>query len=320
MRTFFRGRLVRVVAAASLITGIAVVSQGPPASAGVGVPACAPTGAVPDINGVYSPANTCVNNLQRTLVFVGESIISDGVNFAGTGSNVGAGGYGFWGVCVLVDWAPEDGTNNHTSVNTTPCSFNTTGGTYSAPGNEQFVGSTLSGTEGHNLSCNASPSCPFPVLPDANGASTLNWDPSSQPSCINSSGGGTSSFTAKNAIGNTETWTSNYTWSGSLNNFVGSIGNGAGTYAFNAKIETAAYPVGDRVPLGFGSNTAPLFDYGNWGTSQLDRTDAGCLDKTIVQKVPALGPGGQSVSSLIGLRDILVAGTATWDISAPGVG
>lgn len=269
-----------------------------------------PTGSVPAIPGLYSPADTCVKTLQRTLVFVGQAILNNGVNFAGVGDpslvnsagKAGGGNYDFDGICVMVDWQEGTGTTAPSAAAPIPCVFGTTGGHYEGPTSTgNFVGQTLEGKTGNNLN---------PAIPTTPNANVFGWDPNNQASCFNSSGGGTSAFTSKGAFGQ-ETWTSTYTWTNSLNNFVGTINKGTTSGKFNAKIRTDADPAADKNKLGDRTSN---FTY----AIDVDRTDAGCLDKTIRQHVPAYG--GSLSASRVGLQALTVTGTATWDIVAPGLG
>lgn len=311
-----RRKATRLLVAGSLLAGMALVGVSGSASADIlPIDNCntkVPTGSVPRVPGIYDPADTCIKRMERTLVFVGQAILNNGVNFAGVGDpNItnsagrkGGGNFDFDGICVMVDWQNGTGHSAPSASAPVPCVFGTTGGHYHGPtANGNFVGQTLGGRTGNNLDPRV------PVLPDANSASGLNWNPGDQASCFNSSGGGTSAFTSKGAFGS-ETWTSSYTWTNSLNNFVGTISNGSLTGKFNAKIRTDADPAADRVKLGDRTSN---FTY----NLDVDRTDAGCLDKTINEKVPAYGAGAKS---RLGLQALLVAGTATWDIQAPGLG
>lgn len=276
-----------------------------PAQAGPSVPVCAPTGSVPAVP-LYAPADTCVRNLHRTLVFVGQSILTDGVNFAGTGSGASSFTYDFDGDCVMVDWTTGTQTSAPSVSRAVPCVFGTTGGEVHQPQpGKNFVGQVLSGTEGHK-------DVPaVPVLPNANGAGPypLNWDSDTQPSCFNSSGSGTSTFQSYNALGNLESSTSVYSWENGLNNFTGKVTTAGVDYPFNAKIETAAEVAADKVKLG---DRTSGFAY----AIDVDRTDAGCLDKNLHAINPAYDPVSPS---RIGLQAILVVGSATWNIQAPGI-
>lgn len=266
-----------------------------------------PTGSpIPAIPGVLNPQPTCVKSLQRTLVFVGQAILNNGVNFAGTGSGAAGGTFDFDGICVMVDWQNGTGTSAPVIGGLTPCVFGSTGGYYTKPGDKgNFVGQTLEGKTGNNLN---------PAIPTTPNANVFDWNPDDQASCFNSSGGGTSVFTSRGALGS-ETWTSTYTWNNSLNNFVGGIFKGTGTVPanaprFNAKIRTDADPAADVVKIGDRTSS---FTY----AIPVDRTDAGCLDKTLHQ----LNPAYDNVSpSRIGLQALVVSGNATWDIVAPGLG
>lgn len=303
---------MRLGVSAALLAGVAMVGTGGSASADpVRDNACAnkaPTGSVPAIPGVYAPADTCINHLQRTLVFVGQSILTNGVNFGGMGDpsfvnsagKAGGGNFGFDGICVMVDWQSGTGSSAPSANAPIPCEFNTSNGHFEGPtATGNFVGQTLEGKTGTNVN---------PAIPNTPNANVFGWDPNNQASCFNSSGGGVSAFTSKGAFG-TETWTSTFTWTNSLNNFVGNITNGTMSGKFNAKIRTDADPAADKNKLG----TRPDYTY----AFDVDRTDAGCLDKTL----HGLNSSYDNVApSLLGLRALLTVGTATWDIVAPGLG
>jgi hypothetical protein len=235
--------------------------------------------AVPVIGGapVLGAQDPCAE-LVRTLVFVGSANISNGVNFAGTGTGAAGGSFTFDGDCVMVTWEVPPGPDVSAPVDplVTTCGFNTTSGTYGAPTNPNPiinpVGAAIEG---------ASP-----------GYTGLDWAPSTQASCLNSNGSGTSSFTSDGALTPAETWTASYTWTNSLNNLRGSITKGTASYGFDAKIEGHADPR---------------------AADPLDKTDAGCLQKTLNALT------GSASGASTGLNTILIVGTSTWRSVVPTI-
>jgi hypothetical protein len=307
---FSRARGLRALAAGVILAGCSLVAGVSSAHASIGG-FCQPT---PDGSPIIGPSDGCTE-MHRTLVFVGQSSIDNGVNFAGTGQDGsdpggGTGGGGHFdftgggsnlGGCVMVDW--DGNTVSGPGLVVSDCHFNTTNGFYFGPATADPVVRNLVGT------CSAL----YPVLgfdPDGNGTGalspgcpvngavgTVNHNPAaSQANCFNSSGRGTSSFISQGLPGGTETWTSSYTWSNALTNLRGSISNGSLTMPFDAKIRADADPAG---ALGRGD--------------LLDANAAGCLQKTAKQLQ------GQATNGNDGLNSILVVGTATWRLDIPVV-
>jgi hypothetical protein len=301
----FVGFSVAVLLAASGIFGVATS-----ASASVTVITCDPNGgpgtvagqtlpqnpgvSVPVLGKVVGPENPCAN-LNQTLVFVGTADISNGVNFIGTSSGAAGGNFNFTGECVLVNWSSpaRSAVLTHGAPvvsGVTSCTFvpGATTGTYTAPGAGR---NPILGPVGDAIGANV------PVAGPA-----LAIDPAAQASCFNSSGSGSSVFTANGV----DTYSSTYSWDGSLNNLRGSISDPSGTsHVFDAKIETAADPAALAGGLYPKTPQAGAYD-------AFDATDAGCLQKTA-----ALGvndPSGRT-----GLNDILIVGTATWDSRTPSL-
>jgi len=282
----------RLFVAAVLAGGLSTVASLVPTAAHAVGTGCGPSDGVPPVGpgvgSLYEPAQTCVD-AHQSLIFVGESFLTDAVNFAGTGTGAGGFTYEYVGYCVLVNW--DDATQSTSIISgqgTTGCDFQTTNGHVESP-NNSFVGDAP--TNGLGLY-----------------TAPLFWGPSSanggnQPGCLNSNGGGISTFTTKDAAGNATSYSSNYTWTNTLNNFTGSISTPSGLKVFNAKIQTAADPAADF--------TRP--DKAKVYQTPLDRTDAGCLDKNI-----NMSSGLLTAGPTLGLSNILVVGTATWDMSAPG--
>jgi len=279
----------------------------PVSNPGVTVPSAVPVlgGAV-----LVGNQNPCAD-LHRTLVFIGTADISNGVNFAGNGADTngteppfgtaGGGSYNYTGDCVMVNWdSPAASAVASRNLTPTDCFFNTVNGTYSNPSQANPVinpvGTALGG-----------------VNP------ALAFDPQLQASCFNSSGTGTATFTAKGLDraltppGTTETWTSNYNWNNSLDNLRGTIsgtdshGNNLGSHSFDAKIEAHA----DPAALAGGLDPKSQFTT----YDAFDTTDAGCLQKTLA-KLGVPGTGNANANA-IGINDILIVGTSTWDTVTP---
>ena len=271
--------------------------------------------------------------LVRTLVFVGHADIDNGVNAAGVGGTVSiqggdkpcvwnedgslatgpcdegnnGGNFKFKGDCILVNW--DDATASGVTGTPADCDFAPTTGFYTRP---NFHG-TQGGGGGGLFGCiengaggtDAHAQCPsgWGGTPsgmgglDENGNTGLNFEPSGQASCTASDGVGTSTFIS--GLGQSDKWSSSYTWNNALNNLRGTIWAGLPTdqgsstnYIFDAKIETQADPREVNV-----------------GEEPTDTTAAGCLEKTVATLNPVDSSGPRT-----GLNDILVVGTASWRV------
>jgi hypothetical protein len=263
-------------------------------------------GAVPAVGGtqVLGPQDPCAE-LYRTLVFVGTASISNGVNFGGTGAGTAGGTFGFDGICVMVSYEdPTDSSIPTGDPTVSDCQFGTTDGEYHNPSQQTPIikQAFADGPNGGEPAPNGNPV-----------GNLLHWDPLSQASCFDSSGSGTSVFTSTSPLGAVETWTSSgYMWENGLSNLRGTIDDGPGgapgPFAFDAKIEGHADPRGTTV------------------AEPLDGTDAGCLQKnlkylggtweTTAGPLGVLFPGP---NARVGLNEILIVGTASWDTRVPQV-
>jgi hypothetical protein len=258
-------------------------------------------------------------NLYRTLVFIGVAGITNGVNFAGSYSAgdlptpgtaaVTEGTYDFPlaaspSICVMVDWENVDASVSGLSP-VTDCAFNQNqSGVYGGPqagGQTPVIQQLFADTANGGLTEDL--------------GDTLAWDPANQPSCFDSDGSGEQSFTADGVrSAGPETWRSsdangnvpgNFSWDNGLSNLRGSITDTPGeqdrTFPFDAKIEAHAAPNGALI-----------------GGNAFDATDAGCLQKNLVK----LGGSALQLGAPIeqtGLNYILIAGTASWEVTVPSV-
>jgi hypothetical protein len=244
---------------------------------------------LPALGTVVGPEDPCAD-LNQTLVFMGTADLSNGLNFTGTSTGAAGGVFTFYGDCAMVNWSSPTGLSGLTHflpvVNqVTSCTFvnGSPGdtGTYSSPGS------------GRNAIVGP--------LGDAVGV-----DPAGQASCLNSSGSGRSIFTPRGVDGSVGSYVANYSWSGSLDNLQGNITDPAGNdHVFDAKVEAHADPAAVEGGL------YPRRPLAGSGYSASDSTDAGCLQKTA-----DLDPG-MHWPGTIGLNDILIVGTATWDSRVP---
>jgi hypothetical protein len=263
---------------------------------------------VPPLGQLVGGEDPCAE-LYRTLVFVGTAVITNGVNFAGTGNGGSGGTYDFIGVgaegpglCVMVSWSnPADSSGVPTVAD---CTFQVTNGTYTDPDQPNPV---IHGAFGDPADGGLNP-----VL-----GPVLKWDPSTQASCFNSSGEGIATFTSNGLSGAREVWSSDYHWTNSLDNLRGDLsgtrGPGAGTpiadkdgstaFEFDAKVQTGA----DTLAAA-RANAA-----GNPNANVHDLTAAGCLEKNVNNLTAGTNNAGT------GLNYILVVGTATWKLTAPQV-
>jgi len=257
----------------------------------------APNGLVlPVLGKVVGGEDPCAD-LNQTLVFVGTADISNGVNFIGTSSGAAGGSFNFNGECVMVNWSSPAGsavlTHDLPVVSSiTSCKFvpGATTGTYTAPGSGR---NPILGAVGDGLAG-------APAVGPA-----LAIDPSTQASCFNSSGLGSSVFIPHGVDGSTGNYTSSYSWSGSLDNLRGDIRDPGGfDHQFDAKIQTGADPAA------LAGGLYPKSQFTTYDA--FDATDAGCLQKTAAL-------GANDATGATGLNDILIVGTATWDSRTPSL-
>lgn len=294
-------RLIRLGAAVLLAATGLVVSQATPSGAGhcaAGETHTDPVtvSTVPVLGDVHVLGGSCTKvDPKRTLVYQGVALITNGVNFAGSGTGGAAGTYVYDGICVMVSYTSPSGSSAPTGDPTiSDCQFGTTDGEYHDPDtpNPLFhgvLGPTVEASDLHPGTVDHTAAGHTGHPPSNPPGDLLAWDPAGQVSCLNSSGSGISTFTSNGVDGTPETWSANYSWTNSLDNLKGPLTGPAGTFEFDSKIQAHAYPVAADGPL--------------------DQTDAGCLQKTV----------NNNGSDRTGLNDILIVGTSSWDVRAPAI-
>jgi hypothetical protein len=276
-----------------------------PGSLGVVVPS-----AVPEVGNtrVLGDEGACAE-AYRTLMFVADMSLSNGLNFAGSYNAVDTSGgtaavtgtydFPFSGgpnICVLVDW--QNGAAAATVPIVSSCTVSqSTAGSYGGPGAD---GQTAIIKRHFADAANGGEPQPRgnPI------GNRLHWDPANQPSCFDSDGRGYQRFVAYTAGGGVQVWDSSdsagntpvyLSWDNGLDHLRGHVTqDGERAYEFDAKLEVHA---------------APNAQYLDSRADIWDNTDSGCMQKT---------EGYSNLDlRLIGLNDLDIAGTATWQARTP---